>query len=270
MIWPLPGSRELPIDTETWQRLVEAMPWLGGFSEPDAARMRALIARFLSIKTVTGANGLEVDDAMRLAIAAQACLPVLYIGLEPYSDFVEVIVYPQAFTVQRQVTDAHGLVHEFDDTLAGEAMDGGPVVLSWEDVAPHREAHTANVVIHEFAHKLDMADGTADGCPPLPSGLGRRWRAALEASYDGFLAELDAAEAAVPHDLDPESEAADAYFAHLPLDAYAATDEAEFFAVATEAFFVQPEAFADAFPELHRCFVDYFGGDPRERLPQPA
>lgn len=269
MIWPLGTPRRLPIESAAWQRLVDRMPYLRGFDEPDAARFRSLIARFLTEKTVTGVRGLEVDDTMRLTIAAQACLPVLHLGLEPYADFVEVIVYPSAFAVQRKVTDEAGLVHEFDDLLAGEAMDKGPVVLSWQDVdgrADDRDITMANVVIHEFVHKLDMADGVADGCPPMPARLRARWRAALESSYDRFVAALDALEAAIPADVDPESEEADDYYADLPLDAYAATDEAEFFAVAAEVFFVDPQRLAQAFPELYRSFVDYFGADPRLRL----
>jgi MtfA peptidase len=265
MIWPLPNTRQLPIEPDTWQRLVDGMPYLRGFDPEASGRFRSLIATFLTRKTITGAQGLEVDDDMRLTIAAQACLPVLRLGLEPYADFVEVIVYPSAFAVQRKVTDSAGLVHEFDDVLAGEAMDKGPVVLSWQDVAGGDGA-PANVVIHEFVHKLDMADGVADGCPPMPAKLRRRWRSALESSYDGFLAALDAIEDGIPEDVDPESDDADAYYDDLPLDAYAATDEAEFFAVAAESFFVDPQTLADAFPQLYRSFVEYFGDDPRARL----
>jgi MtfA peptidase len=227
--------------------------------------MRTLIAGFLSSKTFSGAHGLEPDDAMRLTIAAQACLPVLHIGLDPYDDFVEIVVYPSAFAVRRKVTDDDGLVHEYDDVLAGEAMDGGPVVLSWDDVAGPGRAPAANVVIHEFAHKLDMADGDADGCPPMPRAARARWLETLHAAYDDFVDALDALEAALPADVDPESEAADAWYATLPLDPYAATDEAEFFAVAAEAFFVEPDRFECAFPDLFVQFVMYFGFDPRPR-----
>jgi MtfA peptidase len=265
MIWPIGKTRELPIEPATWQRLVDAMPYLRGFDSSDSERFRTLIAEFLTEKTVTGAQGLEIDDRIRLTIAAQACLPVLHMGLEPYSDFVEVIVYPSAFAVQRKLTDESGLVHEFDDVLAGEAMDKGPVVLSWEDIAGD-PGSPANVVVHEFVHKLDLADGVADGCPPMPARLRREWRSALADSYDRFVAELDAIEASIPRHIDPESDEADAFYAHLPLDTYAATDEAEFFAVAAESFFVEPDVLADAFPDLHRCFVAYFGADPLKRL----
>jgi MtfA peptidase len=264
MIWPLVRPRALPIETDRWQGLVHDLPFLRGFDADTELALRTLVARFLTEKTVTGAQGVAVDDDMRLVIAAQACLPVLKLGLEPYQDFVEVIVYPGAFMVKRQVTDDIGLVHEFDDVLSGEAMDKGPVVLSWDDVAGP-EAR-GNVIVHEFVHKIDLANGNADGHPPMPASMRRRWREALESSFDEFVAELDAVEASIPRDVDPESDEAAEYYDTLPLDPYAATDEAEFFAVAAESFFVEPEIFAQAFPALHACFVDYFGDDPLQRL----
>jgi Mlc titration factor MtfA (ptsG expression regulator) len=263
MIWPLGARRALPIDPATWRRLQARLPYLRGLDAAESARMRELIAAFLSAKTFTGTHGLEPDDTMRITIAAQACLPVLHLGLGAYDDFVEVVVYPSAFAVRRRITDDDGLVHEFDDILAGEAMDGGPVVLSWDDVDGGDRAPATNIVIHEFAHKLDLADGEADGCPPMPRAARERWLDALHAAYDDFVARLASVEAAIPADVDPESAAADPWYASLPLDPYAATDEAEFFAVAAEAFFVEPDRFAASFPGLHERFVAFFGRDPR-------
>lgn len=264
MIWPLGPRRPLAIDPPAWQRLQARLPYLRGLSDDDCLRMRELIAEFLSRKTFSGTHRLEPDDDMRLTIAAQACLPVLRHGLAPYDDFVEIVVYPSAFAVKRRITDEDGLVHEFDDVLAGEAMDGGPVVLSWEDVeAPGDTA--ANVVIHEFVHKLDLADGVADGCPPMPAALRARWTEGLERAYDAFVDAVEDVEASIPPDVDPESEEADAWYAELPLDPYAATDESEFFAVASEAFFVDAEGLDASFPELFSLFVEYFRQDPRGR-----
>ena len=269
MIWPRSARRLLPIDLPAWARLQAELPYLRGLAPAEADRLRGLIAGFLSGKTFSGAHALVPDDAMRLTIAAQACLPVLHIGLGHYQDFVEIVVYPSAFAVKRRITDEDGLVHEFEDVLAGEAMDGGPVVLSWDDVAGGEPGSTANVVIHEFAHKLDMADGVADGCPPMPGAALARWRDALHAAYDDFTGELDQVEASIPRHVDPESEAAERWYGRLALDPYAATDEAEFFAVAAEAFFVEPDVLADRFPELYRCFVGYFMQDPQARLRAP-
>jgi Mlc titration factor MtfA (ptsG expression regulator) len=264
MIWPLGPRRPLAIDPPAWQRLQARLPYLRGLSAEASDRMRELVAEFLSRKTFTGTHGLEPDDDMRLTIAAQACLPVLRLGLRAYDDFVEIVVYPSAFAVRRRVTDEDGLVHEFDDVLAGEAMDGGPVVLSWEDVESPGDG-SVDVVIHEFVHKLDLADGVADGCPPMPAGLRARWVAALERAYEAFADALEDVEAGLPPDVDPESAEADDWYADLPLDPYAATDPSEFFAVASEAFFVDPEGLDAAFPELFGLFVEYFGQDPRDR-----
>ena len=94
------------------------------------------------------------------------------------------MVYPGDFRVRRSEIDEHGVVHEWDDELAGEAMPGGPVVLSWDAAANDPQM---NVVIHEFAHKLDMLSGAADGVPPLHVGMSRAaWLEAFEEAYEGF------------------------------------------------------------------------------------
>jgi Mlc titration factor MtfA (ptsG expression regulator) len=272
MIWPRKARRELAIDLPVWERLQADWPCLRGLSTSESDRMRELIAHFLTSKTVTGAQGLEPDDEMRLSIAAQACLPILHLGLAHYDDFVEIVVHPGAFLVRRQLTDEVGLVHEFEDILAGEAMEGGPVVLSWDDIRPQIGTHEAaqqqpsNIVIHEFVHKLDMADGEANGCPPMPARLKQRWETTLFEAFDDFSSQLDAIEAAIPADIDPESEAADAFYAQLALDPYAATDEAEFFAVCAEAFFVSPKGFQRSYPSLYDCFSAYFRQDPVARI----
>jgi hypothetical protein len=266
MIWPLTARRRLPVDDDAWRTLCTQLPFLHGLDSAQSRRLRELAAEFLSAKTITGAQGQRVDDAMRLTIAAQACLPVLHLGLQHYRDFVEIVVYPAEFVVQRRVTDDDGLVHEFEDTLAGEAMDGGPVVLSWPDAAGGQGDDRTNVVIHEFAHKLDLADGLADGCPPMPAAHRSVWLQTLHAAYDRFVADVEAAEHAIPRHVDPESPAADRFFEGLALDPYAATDEAEFFAVATEVFFVDPVRLAHAFGRLYAELATYFGQDPRARV----
>src|SRR5690606_608116 len=122
-------------------------------------------------------------------------------------------------------TDESGVVHEYMAEASGEAWEGGPVILSWADAGPARQ-HNANVVIHEFAHKLDQYGGEIDGMPNLtahPPLHPRRWRDVLERSFDAFSEALTAVEDAIPHDVDPETDAADAWFDTLPLDPYAAS-----------------------------------------------
>ena len=241
---------------------------------PDRDRLRTVCGQFLGQKRMNGAAGLELTGAMQLHIAAQACLPILHLGLEWYRGWHGIVVYPARFRVRRRVQDENGLEQEWDEALSGEAWDGGPVVLSWQDSAPadERGADEAdarpagNVVIHEFAHTLDLLDGTANGMPPfdrrLHAGLDAvHWAAVLEDAYERFCAELDLLESEMPADMDPDSAAADTIYARLPLDAYAATDAAEFFAVSSEALFMAPQALAAAFPAWHELLARFYRVD---------
>ncbi|WP_407704011.1 M90 family metallopeptidase [Zeimonas arvi] len=265
---PAPAAADL--DHALWRETLAAMPWLGHLDAAGLARLRELSAGFLAAKTITGAAGFEVDDRVRVAIAAQACLPILKLGLAAYDDFVEIVVYPDRFLVSRSQVDEAGVVHESTDELAGEAMERGPVVLSWPDADPNADADPAsrgwNVVIHEFAHKLDMLDGEPDGVPPLPARRRAAWTREIEGAWESFCGMLDRLEESIPRHVDPESPQGEAWYASLPLDPYAATDVGEFFAVAAEAFFVDPEPLAEVFPDLYRLLTDYFGQDPRSAV----
>lgn len=256
------ARRVPPLDEADWRRTVASLPFVAARPPADLDRLQALCARFLAAKTITGVAGLVVDDDIRIAIAVQACLPVLELGLRWYDDFVEIVVYPGTFRAARRRFDDAGVVHEWSDELAGEAMDGGPVVLSWDDVARAGDTPRCNVVVHEFAHKLDMADGEADGCPPMPAARADAFREALEAAYDRFVRRVEAVEASLPPDVDPEGPQAQPWWDALPLDAYAATDPAEFFAVASEAFFVDSATLAGAFPDFHRELRAFYRQDP--------
>lgn len=268
------------IDDARWQRMLASMRWLDHLDASTLERLRELSAGFLARKTISGAAGFEPTDDVRLAIAVQACLPILRLGLRAYHDFVEIVVYPARFLVHRKEMDEAGVVHESLDELAGEAMERGPVVLSWSDADPsagNRDAgHRGwNVVIHEFAHKIDLLDGEADGVPPLPARERGGWAAEIQGAWQGFCTMVDRLEAAIPRHVDPESPQGEAWYARLPLDPYAATDPGEFFAVAVESFFVDPDPLAEVFPGLYARFRDYFGLDPlavtgQQPPPQPA
>jgi Mlc titration factor MtfA (ptsG expression regulator) len=212
----------------------------------DLAQLRGLCAQFLASKEFHGAHGLQVTDEMALAIAAQACLPVLKLGLRHYQGFEGIVVQADEVVARRVVTDEDGVVHEYDEWLTGEAMEGGPVMLSWPDVAMAGETtHGAyNVVIHEFAHVLDMGNGEPDGMPALPDEAARlRWAQTLDTEYEAFLDDLDAG-------LD------------TLLDPYGGEAPEEFFAVAAEAFFVQPQAMRAEHPSLYALLAGYFQQDP--------
>jgi len=234
------------IDDRLWTAVVAGLPFLRGLPADEMRRLRELALLFLAEKQFTGAHGFALDDAMRLSVAVQACLPVLELGFARYDGWSEIVVHPGDFKVQIAETDDHGVVHEFDDERAGESWPGGPVVLSW-DAAAH--APDMNVVIHEFAHKLDMANGEADGMPPLHSGMDRRaWAAAFRVAYEGFCDVVDR-----------EKE--------TWLDPYAAEAPAEFFAVISEAFFEAPNETRRRYPDVYEQLKLFYRQDPAARLP---
>ena len=254
------------IPPELWRQVLDTYPFLAALAADEAAQLQTRSAWLLASKTINGAQGLEVSDFMRLSIAAQACLPILNLTPELYEGWDEIIVYPASFRIPRSRQDEDGVVHEYIEDAAGEAWEGGPLVLSWEDTQLSEGGF--NVVIHEFAHKLDLRSGFADGMPSLaahPEIKPRAWRQVLDDSLDRFIAAVDAVEAAIPHDVDPESEDADAWYGQLPMDPYAATDEAEFFAVSSEHFFVDPYPMQQALPEWYAMLRAYYRQDPLER-----
>lgn len=245
--WRWQSARQpLTIPDELWGWVLDRYPFIAARSESDLAHLRELSARFLSSKEFHGAHGLVVTDQMAVAIAAQACLPVLQLGLGPYQGFVGVVVHGNEVVARRSEMDEHGVVHEYDEWLTGEAMEGGPVMLSWPDVAMGGETARGayNVVIHEFAHVLDMGDGEPNGIPALGSKAAREhWTQCLGDAFEAFCTELDNG-------------------AETFLDPYGAQALEEFFAVAVEAFFVQPRGLRAEHPALYGLLASYFQQDP--------
>jgi len=179
------------------------------------------------------------------------------------------------FLVPRETTDDAGVVHEYVEPIAGEAWDGGPLLLSWDDVLGSSTGAPYNVVIHEFTHKIDMLEGDANGVPPFdrrlhPTLETGRWTEILADAFERFNAELELIESELPPDIDPEDLEADPYYAHLPLDPYAAHSESEFFAVSSEAFFVDPARLRAAFPDWYAELAAFFRQDPLAESLSPA
>jgi MtfA peptidase len=235
-----------PIPDALWQRTLEHYPFLCWRGPADLARLRAMATLFLGDKEFAGAHGLQVTDEMAVAIAAQACLPVLALGLGWYDNFKGIVVHADAVVARREVVDEIGVVHEYDEELSGEAMHAGPVMLSWRDVAEAGASagQAYNVVIHEFAHVLDMRDGVADGVPPLPDrALHAHWVQVIAAQWQRFCRRVDAG-------------------VDTLVDPYGAQGVEEFFAVASEAFFVAPREFADEEPVLHELLPRFYRQDP--------
>jgi MtfA peptidase len=239
------------IADELWLETLASLPFLSRCSETDLADLRRLTSLFLDEKEFTGAGGLTVTDAMALRIAVQACLPVLRIGLKPYRGFVGIVVHPDEVVAPREEIDDDGVVHNYDEVVTGEAMGGGPLMLSWTDVRDAGESAdwAYNVVIHEFAHVLDMADGEADGVPPVASlDERKRWEAVVDEEFQKFSRWVG-----------EERE--------TTLDPYGASEIDEFFAVAVEAFFVAPEGMRDEHPALYALMAEYFQQDPANKQP---
>jgi Mlc titration factor MtfA (ptsG expression regulator) len=222
---------------------------------PRAARLPAALRRelerqitvFVAEKDFVGCGGFAIDDEVRVTIAAQACLLTLNRRLSQcYPALRRILVYPGPFFVNRSVPDAYGIVAEQRAVMIGESWSQGRVVLSWPDVVAGAaiDDDGRNVVIHEFAHQLDQETGPANGAPLLPSRQRYDiWSNVLGNAYDRLREDLAAGRPTL-------------------LDAYAATSPAEFFAVASEVFFEQPDRLAGAEPALYAELRDFYKLDP--------
>ncbi|MDR1936596.1 MAG: zinc-dependent peptidase [Candidatus Accumulibacter sp.] len=253
----LGGRPPSGLPDELWRKTVDGLRFLAGLDAGELSRLRELAGRFLAEKEFTAAGGLELTDAMRASIAVQGCLPILNLGLGCYRDWIGIVVYPDEFVVPRTVEDEFGVVHEYDDVASGEAWEGGPLLISWRDAQMAGDGY--NVVIHEFAHKLDMLNGEADGVPPLPASIPRReWEDALFAAYDDFCARVDALEARLGTREESVEEA-------LAIDPYASENPGEFFAVLSETFFETPDIAYREYPALYALFSRFYRQDPRGR-----
>ncbi|WP_077036232.1 zinc-dependent peptidase [Pelomonas sp. KK5] len=225
-----------------WELMLLRYPFLARRSAEDIAELRRMCSLFLASKEFHGVGGFEVTDEIALAIAAQACLPVLKLGLPWYDGFVGIVVHEDEVVAPREVMDEDGIVHQYDEELVGEATQGGPLMIAWSAAAPteFEDQYVFNVVIHEFAHVIDMRDGWADGVPPLESTEAReRWIEVIDAEWQDFCERVDAGDETL-------------------IDPYGAEAIEEFFAVAVEAFFVAPEAMKKEQPALHRLLSNFF------------
>ena len=224
------------------------LPLLAGLTQRQSEQLWELALLFLREKTLEPARGLQVTNAMELMIALQACLPVLGLGLDWYRGWYAVILYPDEFVPEREVMGDDGVVWTEREAKSGEAWDRGPVILSWADVQAGQRRDGYNVVIHEMAHKLDLRDGVANGCPPLHADMSHQeWKQTFSLAYADLRRRADAGEET---DLDP----------------YATESPAEFFAVVSEAFFEIPELLVETYPAVYRQLARFYRQDPATRL----
>ncbi len=226
--------------------MAKTVPIYARLSELDKSELRSLIQVFLAEKVFEGCAGQEITDEIRVTIAAQACLLLLRRDADVYPKLVTILVYPSAYVSTMPRHSPQGIVSEGPEGRLGEAWTAGVVVLSWDDVklgaSDVRDGH--NVVFHEFAHQLDTEDGSADGAPVLPRrDLYSAWARVLGEEYDELRKAAQTGKKSV-------------------LDTYGATEPAEFFAVATEAFFEKPVPLKKKHPELYEELKTYYGQDP--------
>ncbi|MES2992324.1 MAG: M90 family metallopeptidase [Pseudomonadota bacterium] len=234
--WRRARVRRQPFPPE-WRRILrERVPYFHTLPADLQLQLKKKMQVFLAEKPIIGCAGLEVTDEMRVTIAAQACLLILNRRTDHFADLRQVLLYPGAFVVDKLRTDGVGVAHERRHALAGESWSTGQVILSSEDTLDGARVPDdgRNVVIHEFAHQLDQANGPANGAPYLPTRARRaRWSAVFNAEFEALQARVERGEPSL-------------------LDAYGASDAAEFFAVATEAFFEQPQRMAQEHAALFR------------------
>ncbi|BAF69321.1 zinc-dependent peptidase [Nitratiruptor sp. SB155-2] len=206
-------------------------------------RLKACILTFIREKEFIG-KGIKIDTTKKVLIAANACLLTIGHDRCEYKHVKSIFLYPEAVFKKEKIQ--HGwIVTEQNQILLGEAWQGGEVVLSWKDLVAGDLNPTdgKNVGLHEFAHQLDMEDGVADGTPPLPLKLYSRWSQIMSQEYKKLQKELK-------------------HHHKGFLDPYAATNEAEFFAVATEYFFEKPKKLQKEEPELYNLLKEYYNLDP--------
>jgi len=233
------------VDHAIWQAVDGRVPWVAALDAPRRDRLRALAARFLSDKTITALGGLELDGRDRAILAALCCLPLLEFGAEGLHGWSQLLVYPDAFRVDRSHVDAAGVMHQGEDELAGEAWEHGPMVLSWADVTSDLDSPRDGccVAVHEMVHKLDALDGVLDGTPPLPRAWQREWARDFQQAYDAFVEQVDRERPTL-------------------LDPYAAEAPEEFFAVCSEYHFSDPALLGRAQPLVAAHLRRLYGPSP--------
>ena len=236
-----------PLSPEHITILENNVPLYTRLPEDLRKTLQGCINYFLDEKVFVGCDGLDITDETRLVIAANACMLVVNREMKHFPGFETILVYPNTYVAKNVSYDGLVEVHT-DSTRAGESWHRGPIVLSLTDVvrgsSNERDGH--NVVLHEFAHKLDEENGVMDGLPVLrESAHYKAWAEVLTREYDEFLKRVDRGKNKV-------------------IDEYGAVSGVEFFAVATESFFEKSKQMKKKLPELYQQLQIFYGLDPAE------
>lgn len=232
---------------DLWQKVLTQIKFLHGLSPDEIERLQQNVILFLHNKQISGAHDLTITDEMRVMIAVQACILILELDLDYYDNWVEIIVYPGKFIIDYDYADADGIVHHARQIVAGESWLAGPVILSWQDAAGFSTESGYNVVIHEFAHKLDMLHEGANGCPFLHANMSAQaWHDIFSRAYANFCKQVTLGETTI-------------------IDPYAAESPAEFFAVLSEVFFTKPLIIKQHFPSVYEQLALFYRQDTANR-----
>lgn len=253
--------RRLPDD---WEQIVRRRLAYWQLLSPDERQhLGEVTGHLVSDKRWEAARGFTLTDDVVVTIAAQAAVLVLGLDVDYLGKVGSILVHPTVFTIPGpRPTAITGMLADGSPPLHGEAHhDRGPVLIAWDQArfgARHRGRTGRNVVLHEFAHKIDMLDGVVDGTPPLPD------RASLDRWIEVCSSELDLLRVG---EGDGDGDGNDHGHGRSVLDDYAATDPGEFFAVTTEVFFERSTELRDAKPELYSVFAEFYQQDPAAREP---
>ncbi len=240
------AQERVPIDEALWAGTLTRFGFLEALDREERQRLRECVQLFLDQKEFATAHDLPLTQKMRLSVACQACMLILNLGIGYYRGWSGIILYPAQFRPRHTYMDSMGIMHQGEEVLSGEAWPGGPVVLSWDDVE-QSSRDGMNVVIHEFAHKLDMLNGTANGHPPLHPGMKQEvWAAVFTQAYEDFCRWVESGR-------------------YTPIDPYASEAPGEFFAVFSEAFFETPDIVKDIYPALYVQMCLFYRQDPAAR-----
>ena len=236
------------ITSTEWDQAFAMLPLLHGLTADKKRALRELAILFLHDKSFQGAHDLVITRQMGLIIALQACLPLLNLGIKRYKGWYSVIVYQSGFAPERVIRDEYGVEHHVQSNLSGEAWLHGPVILSWDDTEHAGIIDGENLVIHEFAHKLDMLNGQADGFPPLHRDMSSAaWAQAFSAGFNDFKHKCHRGK-------------------NIGINCYGASSPAEYFAVLSEVFFERPDVLQQHYAAVYDQLRMYYRQDVLKRL----
>lgn len=237
--------RRYALPDKVWRSAWNRLPWLHRLNGDDQKRLRELVTIFLAQKTIQPVGDVHLDNIDHVVIALQACILILNVGMDHFKGWSTIVVYPNEFISDIEEIDEAGVVHKAAEARIGETSAYGPIYLAWDEACALEKGDAYhNLVIHEFAHKLDLINGDANGLPPLPDSMSVPvWAEAFSQAFADFQGRVERGEATV-------------------IDPYAAEEPGEFFAVLSEVFFVAPAVLKQEYPKVYSQLSLYYGQDP--------